>query len=89
MEFLFHVTGAYPDWYPKDQRYYYPIKGRIAATDYQKGVGEVIIPFLEEWLDMSLVARKIRNPLGIPVKWILKNGSVFDILTYEQSVESF
>jgi phage terminase large subunit-like protein len=38
---------------------------------------------------MSLVKRKIRNPLGIPVKWILKCGSVFDILTYEQSVEAF
>jgi phage terminase large subunit-like protein len=89
MEFLFHITGIYPDWYPKEQRYAYPIKGRIVARDYQKGVGEVIIPFLEEWLDMSLVKRKIRNPLGIPVKWILKNGSVFDILTYEQSVEAF
>ena len=89
MEFLFHITGIYPDWYPKESRFAYPIKGRIVATDYQKGVGEVIIPFLEEWLDMSLVKRKIRNPLGIPVKWILKNGSVFDILTYEQSVEAF
>ncbi len=89
MEFLFHITGAYPDWYPKESRYAYPIKGRIMAQDYSKGVGEVIIPFLEEWLDMSLVARKIRNPLGIPVKWIMKNGSVFDILTYEQQVEAF
>ena len=89
MEFLFHVTGAYPDWYPKEARFAYPIKGRIVATDYGKGVGEVIIPFLEEWLDNSLVLRKIRNPLGIPVKWMLKNGSSFDILTYEQSVESF
>lgn len=90
MEFLFHITGAYPDWYPKDQRYTYPVKGRIIATDYQKGVGEVIIPFLEEWLDSSLVAKKIRQPAtGIPTKWIMKNGSVFDILTYEQSVDSF
>lgn len=89
MEFLFHVTGIYPDWYPKENRFLYPIKGRIVAQDYQKGVGEVIIPFLEEWLDMSLVKRKVRNPLGVPTKWILKCGSVFDILTYEQSVESF
>jgi len=90
MEFLFHITGAYPDWYPKDQRYAYPVKGRIVATDYQKGVGEVIIPFLEDWLDSSLVAKKIRQPAtGIPTKWIMKNGSVFDILTYEQGVESF
>lgn len=89
MEFLFHVTGHYPEWYPKDKRYMYPVKGRIIATDFSKGVGEVIVPFLEEWLDMSLVAKKQRNPLGIPIKWILKNGSVFDILTHEQTLTTF
>ena len=89
MEFLFHITGQYPDWYPKELRYHNPIKGRIGAKDFQKGVGEVIIPFLEEWLDMTLIKRKIRNPMGVPIKWILKNGSVFDILTYEQSVDSY
>ena len=66
-----------------------PVKGRIAAKDFQKGVGEVIIPALEEWLDLSLVQKKFRNPLGIPVKWSLKNGSVFDILTYEQNTEQY
>ncbi|KKK81056.1 hypothetical protein LCGC14_2817300, partial [marine sediment metagenome] len=30
-----------------------------------------------------------RNPIGIPVNWKLKNGSVFDILTYEQSTDQF
>jgi len=89
MEFLFHITGLYPKWYPEAKRYHGPIKGRIAGKDFQKGIGEVIIPFLEEWLDMSLVAKKIRNPIGIPVKWIMKNGSQFDILTYEMNVEQF
>lgn len=89
VEFLWHITGIYPKWYPEDMRYDGPIKGRIAAQDFQKGVGEVIIPALEEWLDTSLVAKKFRNPLGIPVKWSLKSGSVFDILTYEQNTEQF
>jgi hypothetical protein len=89
MEFLFHVTNMYPGWYPKDKRYDGAIKGRIIAKDFQKGIGEVIIPFLEEWLDSSLVAKKYRNPIGIPVKWTLKNGSVFDILTHEQNTEQF
>lgn len=89
MEFLFHVTGLYPDWYPEKLRLNGPCKGRIAARDFQKGVGEVIIPFLEEWLDMSIVKKKYRNPIGIPVKWELKNGSVFDILTYEQATEQY
>ena len=89
VDFLFHVTGIYPDWYPKDLRTNGAVIGRIVAKDFGKGVGEVIIPFLDEWLDDSLVAKKQRNPLGIPVKWILKNGSVFDILTHEQTTEQF
>lgn len=89
VEFLWHMTGMYPEWYPEDSRYNTSIKGRMVATDFQKGVGEVIIPALDEWLDTSFVVRKYRNPIGIPVKWELKNGSVFDILTYEQSTEQF
>jgi phage terminase large subunit-like protein len=89
MEFLWHSTGMYPDWYPEAQRYHSAVKGRIIGKDFQKGVGEVIIPFLDEWLDMNLVARTIKNPMGIPVKWWLKNGSVFDILTHEQNTEQF
>lgn len=90
MEFLFHVTGIYPKWYPEAQRMRGSgLKGRIVAKDFTKGVGEVIIPFLEEWLDPSLVAKKTRNTMGIPFKWELKNGSVFDILTHEQTTEQF
>lgn len=89
MEFLWHVTGIYPDWYPKEQRLSGSVKGRIVARDFQKGVGEVVTPFLTEWLDSSLIARKIKNPMGIPTKYELKNGSVFDILTHEQSTEQF
>jgi len=89
MEFLFHMTGQYPKWYPEENRFRGAIKGRIIAKDFQKGVGEVIIPFLEEWLDESLVAKKYRNPIGVPVKWTLKNGSVFDILSHEQNTEQY
>jgi len=89
MEFLWHITGMYPDWYPPNERYRGAIKGRIVAKDFQKGVGEVIIPFLDEWLDMDLVEKKWRNPSGVSVKWLLKNGSVFDILTHEQTTEQF
>lgn len=84
------MTGIYPKWYPESQRSRgAALKGRIVAKDFTKGVGEVIIPFLEEWLDPTLVARKIRNTMGIPFKWELKNGSVFDILTHEQTTEQF
>lgn len=88
-----HMTQQYPDWYPQENRYDRPIKGRIVATDFGKGVGEVIIPAIEEWIDASIngsfVTQKIRNPIGISVKWVFKNGNMFDILTHEQSVEQF
>lgn len=89
MEFLFHITGQYPKWYPEEKKHNRAVVGRIVAQDFQKGVGEVILKFLDEWLDPSLVVKKTRNPMGVPIKWQLKNGSTFDILTYEQSTESF
>jgi len=89
MEFLFHITGQYPDWYPEEGKFTGSIKGRIIAKDFQKGVGEVVTPFLDEWLDDSMIARRVKNPMGIPTKYYLKNGSVFDILTHEQSTEQF
>jgi len=89
MEFLFHMTKQYPAWYPEENKLYGPIKGRIIAKDLQKGVGEVIIPFLDEWLDPSLIEKKVKNPIGIPTKFIFKDGSQFDILTHEMSTEQF
>lgn len=93
MEFLYHTTGMYPEWYPEAERctkrWNGAIKGRIIARDYSKGVGEIISPFFEEWLDDSLIARKVKNHMGIVVKYFLKNGSVFDILTHEQDTEQF
>ena len=89
MEFLYHVTGLYPEWYPAKQRLPGGVKGRIIAKDFQKGVGEVIQPFLNEWLDSSLIAKKIRTPQGVVIKYELKNGSVFDIVTHEQTTEQF
>jgi hypothetical protein len=91
MEFLMHMTRLYPEWYPKEARFDAKtrLKGRIVVKDFMKGAGEVVIPFLEEWLDPALVEKKLRNPIGIPIKWILKTGDQWDILTHEQDVESF
>lgn len=89
LEFLWHMTGVYPDWYPKDMQFDRPVKGRIIASDYTQGVGSVIIPFLEEWLDMSMIERKTRNPIGVYTKWYLRNGNQFDIVTHEQDTKSF
>ncbi len=89
LEFLFHLTGMYPDWYPEENRMPQPLKGRIICKDFQKGAGEVIVPSLNEWLDDSLIKKMYRNPIGIPVKYTLKNGSVFEILTHIQNTEQY
>ncbi len=90
-----HMTGQYPEWYPEYNRF--PrgklIKGRMVAQDFQNSVGGVLIPAIEKWIDATVggafIEKRIRNPIGIPVKWVFKNGNSFDILTYEQSVEQF
>jgi phage terminase large subunit-like protein len=93
VEFMWHMTGIYPEWYPKGLRMSQerPIKGRIFAKDFQKGVGEVILPTIAEWMDDAVngafIEKKYRNPIGIPVKWVFKNGNQFDMLTYEMSTE--
>lgn len=91
-EFFMHMLKQYPSWYPKENRC--PegkiLKGRIGAADFQKGVNEVIIPEIEKWVDTSMLAKKpTRNTIGVPVKYHLKNGNQFDIMTYEQKLEQF
>ena len=93
VEFLWHMLKIYPDWYPQELRYRddKPLKGRIFAKDFINGIGAVILVAVDEWIDSTVggpfVEKRFRNPLGIPVKWVLKNGNQFDILTYEMSTE--
>lgn len=93
VEFMWHMTGIYPDWFPRELQmtHDHPIKGRIFAKDFQKGVGEVILTTIAEWMDDTIggpfIKDKKRNPIGIPVKWIFNNGNQFDVLTYEMSTE--
>jgi len=89
VEFLWHLTNTYPDWYPEGKRYKRSVKGRIFCEDFQKAGMRVIVPALEEWLDMSFVSKKVRNPMGFPIYWELKNGSSFEILTYEQKTDQY
>lgn len=89
MEFLFHMTQLYPDWYPQHKRFKGAIKGRVVVTDFQKGLGEVIQPFFVEWLDTGMIKKVLKNPQGFIIKYELKNGSVFDILTHEQTTKQF
>jgi len=87
-ELVLHTTGDYPDWYPQDQRYFRPIRARVFATDFKKGVNEVITPCLERWFPQGSIKAKSKNNQGSYDKYWVNHASggvsVFDIMTYEQ-----
>lgn len=59
------------------------------CEDFQKHGQRVIVPAIEEWLDLDLIKFKKNNPIQFPIYWELKNGSSFEILTYEQKTVQF
>lgn len=88
-DFLMHVTGRYPDWYPKENRFRGPIIGRIVVTDFSKGYNETLKPKIDQWLPKNQIKRIKRNHEGYPEKYYLMNGSSFDICTHCQEKDVF
>ena len=84
-EALMHATGLYPDWYPENLKIPVPNVGRIIVTDFAKGFGETILPKIEKWLPSGMVKQVKKNHEGYPSKFILHNGSSFDVCTHEQA----
>lgn len=84
-EWCVHVTGEYPSWW-KGKRYDRPVRGRIFANGFTKGV-LVITEKLKEWLPKGSWSAG-KNSLGAEINWRVKHvsgsESVFDILSYEQ-----
>lgn len=86
-ELLFHATGIYPDWYPKERRYNRGIKARIIGEDYKKW-GKVLETKLFEWLPSDLIVRKGRIQNGalesVTIRHKSGEDSFIDIMTHEQ-----
>ncbi len=65
-----------------------PIRIRVFGEDYNKHIGGVLIPKLRNWIPKSEFEFSAGNPKknqnGIPVVWTFKNGSVIELLSYEQ-----
>ena len=76
-------TGKHPYW-----KYPVPSRGRIATTSFDK-IEQVIIPQLEAWIPKREIRDRKKNNLGIYAKWWLKNGTFFDILSYQQDTEEY
>lgn len=86
VEVCFHTTGQYPDWWT-GRRWDRPVKGRIFASDFSKGVS-VITEKLHEWFPKDCIIHIDKNNLKAEVGWHIRHKtggiSFFDMLTYEQ-----
>jgi len=87
LEAWYHASGDYPEWYPQEQRFNHPTRGRIIVTDFKKGCGEVLEPKLRKWFPEDRVIRwgKYMGHLDkIEIRHISGGVSSIDILTHEQ-----
>src|SRR3990167_9681578 len=75
LEAIYHATGLYPEWYPKEGRSPVPSTGRIVVSDFGKGFASVLKPKLERWLPPGALKEIRRNHEGWPERYYLKNGS--------------
>lgn len=87
IELIWHMTKLYPVWYPEENKFRGRVKARIVCNDFTKAVEEVITEKLNEWIPEGYLADKKRNQQGHFVKYIFKDGSFFDIMTYEQEAK--
>lgn len=93
IEAISHALGC--RWYlsPDDPDYKIDIKvpnfGRVCGEDYRNHIGNVIIPKLKEWVPKGELEAIKKNPQGIEVMWVFKNGSTIELMTYEQDADKF
>lgn len=83
-----HLTGYYPDWFPKEKRWTHAVTARFFTTDFKKGVGEVLTKKIDEWLPPANIKDREKNNAGVYDKYWIKHESgkvsTVDIMTYEQ-----
>ena len=66
-----------------------PNKGRVVATDLQKGIGEVVQEKYEQLIPKSEIRQIKKYSSGQLAKIIYKNGSSVEFLSYEQDTGLF
>lgn len=91
-EFCMHLTGIYPDWFPKYNRREGKVRGRIIINDYGTVYREDILPYLEFFIPKKMYSgegERKKNSIGVYNDWKLSNGNTFHVMTNEQEVEQF
>jgi len=80
------LLGEFP-WSKEATRFKSPIRARLFGEDWLHHIGQVIIPKLKEWVPLDHLAHTKKNNQGIEYLWYFKNGSILEIMTYEQATE--
>ena len=87
-ELALHLTREYPDWFPKERRFYGPIKAVVVATEFPI-VQRVIEPKLLMYVPRELIVKLAKTPQGHLSRIFCKDGSTVDILTNEMAQLAF
>ena len=84
------ATGEYPDWYPESAKIDTPNRGRFCGPDLKNWVSEILEPKFKRWLPESYIKDFKKSPQTKSLDQIVfKNGSVIDIMSYQQDQISF
>lgn len=94
-ELVMHITGIYPSWYPRHCRilegetHHRPLKFRVAAISYDKGINDFIWPEIEKWLPASMRIRPKQNSGGGYTFANFPNSAEVSFLTYNHAVDDY
>ena len=92
IETISHALGYRP-YLPKGHKHHHitdkKVKIRIAGEDLRNHVSGVLVPKLRDWIPKQEIASIKKNPQGIEILFIFKNGSTIELMSYEQGSEKF
>lgn len=92
---LMFATGEYPAWFPVERRMPIPNRGRLSGPDLKNWVMEIIEPKLARLLDRKkyllpgVMGWKYSPQTKSVDQLCFKNGSVIDLMSYQQEQISF
>jgi hypothetical protein len=85
---------AYNEWVEANKqdsvatRFKGPLKIRVLGEDYEKAIGQTLLPKFFRFLRPELIASKRKNQSGVVNQIILMDGTVIDFLTYQQASDT-
>ena len=90
-ETVWHATGEYPEWYPKESRSPIPSRGRIVCVDFINGIEKIILPELQKWMPKAYLINGSWDDSyeKMKRKLTLSNGSFIELMSFDQEVGSF